>query len=172
MHVFSLKYVVRFPDPLVEVGRENECPESGEFFFHGRLRQKFSLKVDNSAQNWPSQHVNSHFLIDQPRASSLGAAVELLFFLPPVWAFSHNSIFQSDFRLDFLHIFQTFVSHLFSSLPLIWANLSIPLCLPVYHILMWRTGGPLLALQSSAHRIAPHGDPIQSQPNPSHPIHL
>ena len=37
----------------------------------------------------------------------------------------------------------TFVSHLFSSLPLIWANLSIRLCLPVYHILMWKTGGPL-----------------------------
>merc|ERR1712016_452860 len=86
------------------VSWENEGPESGEYFFHGRLWQKCSLKVDNSAQNWPSQHVNSHFLIDQPRASSLGAAVELLFFLPPVWAFSspslgfsHNSIFQSDF---------------------------------------------------------------------------
>ena len=126
---------------------ENEGPESGEYFFHGRLWQKCSLKVDNSAQNWPSQHVNSHFLIDQPRASSLGAAVELLFFLPPVWAFSHNSIFQSDFRLDFFHIFQTFVSHLFSSCMRLPPSLSfwptfqfLSVC---QYILMWRTGGPL-----------------------------
>ena len=128
------------------VSWENEGPESGEYFFHGRLWQKCSLKVDNSAQNWPSQHVNSHFLIDQPRASSLGAAVELLFFLPPVWAFSHNSIFQSDFRLDFFHIFQTFVSHLFSSCMRLPPSLSfwptfqfLSVC---QYILMWRTGGP------------------------------
>ena len=109
--------LVRFPDPLVEVGRENECPESGEFFFHGRLRQKFSLKVDNSAQNWLSPHVISHFLIDQPRTSALGAAVELLFCLPPVWessatnlGFSLNCISQ----LDFFHICFIFVFIRFS----------------------------------------------------------
>ena len=107
-----VRYLVRFPDPLVEVGRENECPESGEFFFHGRLWQKFSLKVDNSAQNWLSPHVISHFLIDQPRTSALGAAVELLFCLPPVWessatnlGFSLNCISQ----LDFFHICFIFV---------------------------------------------------------------
>ena len=141
-------YLVRFPDPLVEVGRENECPESGEFIFHGRLRQKFSLKVDNSAQNWPARHVNSHFLIDQPRASSLGAAVELLFSLPLIWAFSSSRLGFSQlyFQSDFFHICSVgFLSHLSgyffhvyfpplklhaspflpfgTSLPLIWALL-------------------------------------------------
>ena len=55
------------------VSWENECPESGEFFFNEILWQKFSLKVDNSTQNWPAQHVNSHFLIDQPRTAALKA---------------------------------------------------------------------------------------------------
>ena len=94
------------------VSWENEGPESGEFFFHGRLRQNFSLKVDNSAQNWPSQHVNSHFLIDQPRTSALGAAVELLFCLPPVWESSSSHLgFQLNCisQLDFFHICFIFV---------------------------------------------------------------
>ena len=107
----------------MEVGRENECPESGEFFFHGRLRQKFSLKVDNSAQNWLSPHVISHFLIDQPRTSALGAAVELLFCLPPVWessatnlGFSLNCISQ----LDLFHI----CFHPLFCLPPVWESSS------------------------------------------------
>ena len=33
-------YIVRFPDLLWEVGRENEPPESGFFFFRGLWRQK------------------------------------------------------------------------------------------------------------------------------------
>ena len=108
---------------------ENECPESGEFFFHGRLWQKFSLKVDNSAQNWLSPHVISHFLIDQPRTSALGAAVELLFCLPPVWESSATNLgkfrhqfgkvpppiwdFHSTVFLSWISFI--FVSYLFSS---------------------------------------------------------
>ena len=105
--------LVRFPDPLVEVGRENEGSVPGEFFFHGRLWQKFSLKVDNSAQNWPARHVNSHFLIDQPRTSALSAAVELLFCLPPVCHLCPSDLplaFFGFFQLDF---FPTHVPYLF-----------------------------------------------------------
>ena len=94
------------------VSWENEGPESGEFFFHGKLRQKISLNARKGAQNWPSQHVNSHFLIDQPRTSALGAAVELLFCLPPVWESSSSHLgFQLNCisQLDFFHICFIFV---------------------------------------------------------------
>ena len=126
--------LVRFPDPLVEVGRENEGPESGEFFFHGRLWQKFSLKVGKGAQNWLSQHVNSHFLADQTRESALVAAVELLFFLhcfgtfpSLIWDF-HTTVFPSRISFRFLQIcfrFSCFDAgsslHLFGTFPsLIW----------------------------------------------------
>ena len=107
---FITFHLVRFPDPLVEVGRENECPESGEFFFNGRFWQKFSLKAGKGAQNWFSQHVNSHFLIDQARESALGAAVELLFFLhwfgtfpSLIWDF-HTTVFPSRISFRFLQI--------------------------------------------------------------------
>ena len=63
------------------------------------------LKAGKGEQNWLSQHVNSHFLIDQPRESALGAAVELLFFLhwfgtfpSLIWDF-HTTIFPS--RISF-----------------------------------------------------------------------
>ena len=130
------------------VSWENEGPESGEFFFHGKLRQKISLNARKGAQNWPSQHVNSHFLIDQPRTSALGAAVELLFSLPLIWAFSSSRLGFSQlyFQSDFFHICSVgFLSHLSgyffhvyfpplklhaspflpfgTSLPLIWALL-------------------------------------------------
>ena len=75
------------PRPSCVEGRENEGPITGEFSFHGRLWQKFSLKVENSAHNWNLPHVNSLLFIDEPGISALGAAVQLLFSLPPVWAF-------------------------------------------------------------------------------------
>ena len=62
-------------------------PITRELNFHDRLWQKFSLKVENSAHNWYRQHVNSLLFIDEPSISPLGAAVQLLFSLPPVWAF-------------------------------------------------------------------------------------
>ena len=62
-------------------------PITRELNFHDRLWQKFSLKVENSAHNWNRQHVNSLLFIDEPGISPLGAAVQLLFSLPPVWAF-------------------------------------------------------------------------------------
>ena len=100
------------------VSWENEGPESGEYFFHGRLWQKCSLKVDNSAQNWPARHVNSHFLIDQPRASSLGAAS-----------------YFSDICFTFI-----FLLHASPSLSF-WPTFQfLSVC---QYILMWRTGGPL-----------------------------
>ena len=75
------------PRPSCEEGRENEGPKTGEFSFHVRLWQKCSLKVENSAHNWNRPHVNSLLFIDDPGISPLGAAVQLLFSLPPVWAF-------------------------------------------------------------------------------------
>ena len=87
------------PRPSCEEGRENEGPKTGEFSFHDRLWQKFSLKVENSAHNWNRQHVNSLLFIDEPGISPLGVAVQLLFSLPPVWAFpsSHLGIPISAF---------------------------------------------------------------------------
>ena len=46
------------PRPSCVEGRENEGPIRGEFSFHGRLWQKCSLKVENSAHNWNLPHVN------------------------------------------------------------------------------------------------------------------
>ena len=43
--------------------------------------------MENSAHNWNLPHVNSLLFIDEPGISPLGAAVQLLFCLPPVWAF-------------------------------------------------------------------------------------
>ena len=70
-----------------------------ELNFHGSLWQKISLKVEKGAHNWYRQHVNSHFVSDEPSISPLGAAVQLLFSLPPVWAFpsSHLGIPISAF---------------------------------------------------------------------------
>ena len=55
--------------------------------------------MENSAHNWYRQHVNSLLFIDEPSISPLGAAVQLLFSLPPVWAFpsSHLGIPISAF---------------------------------------------------------------------------
>ena len=87
------------PRPSCEEGRENEGPKTGEFSFHGRLWQKFSLKVEKGAHNWYRQHVNSHFFSDEPSISPLGAAVQLLFSPPLIWAFpsSHLGIPFSAF---------------------------------------------------------------------------
>ena len=62
-------------------------PITRELNFHDRLWQKFPLKLGNSAHNWNLPHVNSLLFIDEPGISPLGAAVQLLFSLPPVWAF-------------------------------------------------------------------------------------
>ena len=129
----------------MEVGRENECPESGEFFFHGKLRQKISLNARKGAQNWPSQHVNSHFLIDQPRTSALGAAVELLFCLPPVWESSSSHLgFQLNCisQLDFFHICFIFVFLRSGCLRLSSESATghFPLCVIAEpHIMMWES---------------------------------
>ena len=110
-------------------GRENEGPITGEFSFHGRLWQKFSLKVGNSAHNWNLPHVNSLLFIDEPGISPLGAAVQLLFSLPPVWAFPspHLGIPISAFFNWISFVFVPLFVFLFSdflqfglSLPLIW----------------------------------------------------
>ena len=87
------------PRPSCEEGRENEGPKTGEFSFNGRLWQNFSLKVEKGAHNWYRQHVNSHFFSDEPSISPLGAAVQLLFSPPLIWAFpsSHLGIPFSAF---------------------------------------------------------------------------
>ena len=114
-------------------------PITRELNFHDRLWQTFSLKVGNSAHNWYRQHVNSLLFIDEPSISPLGAAVQLLFSLPPVWAF-----LPLIWAFRFQHFSTGFLSflfrYLFSSsqtqctfLPPVWAfpsphlGLSLPL---------------------------------------------
>ena len=109
-------------------------PITRELNFHDRLWQTFSLKVGNSAHNWYRQHVNSLLFIDEPSISPLGAAVQLLFSLPPVWAFpsSHLGIPISAFFNWISFVFVPLFVFLFSRLnepsflqiglflPLIW----------------------------------------------------
>ena len=56
-----------------------------EVNFHGRLCQDLSLKVDKSVHIWFSQQMNSHFFNDQTHIIALGACVELLYSLPPIY---------------------------------------------------------------------------------------
>lgn len=151
--VKSLVFYSQVPRPSCEEGRENEGPKTGEFSFHDRLWQKFSLKVENSAHNWNRQHVNSLLFIDEPGISPLGAAVQLLFCLPPVWAFP-----PLIWAFRFQHFSTGFLSflfrYLFSSsqtecvfLPPVWAFPSSHLGLS--HPLIW--GLPFTSFLRPAH---------------------
>ena len=71
---------------MKRVGRTKGLKQ-GNFPSMADCGKKCSLKVENSAHNWNRQHVNSLLFIDEPGISPLGAAVQLLFSLPPVWAF-------------------------------------------------------------------------------------
>ena len=75
------------PRPSCVEGRENEGSKTAEFSFIGRLRKIFSWKVGKGAHNWNRQHVNSNFFSDDPSISQLGAAVEPLFSLRPIFHF-------------------------------------------------------------------------------------
>ena len=75
------------PRPSCVEGRENEGSKTAEFFFIGRLWKNFSWKVGKDAHNWNRQHVNSNFFSDDPSISQLGAAVEPLFSLRPIFHF-------------------------------------------------------------------------------------
>ena len=97
--------------------------------------------MENSAHNWNRQHVNSLLFIDEPSISPLGAAVQLLFSLPPVWAFP-----PLIWAFRFQHFSTGFLSflfrYLFSSsqtecvfLPPVWAFPSSHLGLS--HPLIW-----------------------------------
>ena len=88
--------------PRPSCGRENEGPKTREFSFHDRLWQKNSLKVEKGADNWYRQHVNSHFFSDEPSISPLGAAVQLLFSLPPVWAFPSSHLDRAQSLFNFV----------------------------------------------------------------------
>ena len=69
--------------------------------------------MEKGAHNWYRQHVKSNFFTDKTRKSALGAAVELLFSLPPV-CHSLPPVCHCIFQLDFSEIH---ISYLFYSLP-------------------------------------------------------
>ena len=138
--------VVRFPNSLgCELGERRACTRgiflpwqsvAKIFIESGQLRTELACSTRELAlSHWPTSHKCTE--------CGCGAA-----FLPSSsLGFPHNSIFQSDFQLDFFHIFQTFVSHLFSSCMRLPPSLSfwptfqfLSVC---QYILMWRTGGPL-----------------------------
>ena len=87
----------------------------------GQLRTELTFSTRELAlSRWPTSH--------KCTGCGCGAA-----FLPSSHlGFPLNSVFLSDFMLDFFHIFHIYFPSACVSLPLIWANLSIPLCLPVY----------------------------------------
>ena len=84
---YGLTKPSQVPRPSCVEGRENEGSKTAEFFFIGRLWKKFSWKVGKGAHNWNRQHVNSNFFSDDPSISQLGAAVEPLFSLRPIFHF-------------------------------------------------------------------------------------
>ena len=65
------------------MGWGNEPPESGEFFFNGRLWQKNSLKGGSKCTELVSSTRKLAPGQDETSKSALVAAVELLFCLPP-----------------------------------------------------------------------------------------
>ena len=71
--------------------------------------------MEKGSHNWYRPHVKSNFFSDKTRKSALGAAVELFFSLPLIWAFSSSRLGFSQlyFQSDFFHICSVgFLSHL------------------------------------------------------------
>ena len=95
--------------------------------------------------------MNSHFLVDQPRTNALGAAVELLFSLPLIWAF-HSTVFSCQISCWISFTFFTFIFLLHAS-PSLSFGPTFQFLSVCQYILMWRTGGPLF-LRLCSHKIA------------------
>ena len=139
--------LVRFPNSLgCELGERRACTRG--IFLPWQIVAKIFIESGQLRTELACSTRDLTLPIDQPRASSLGAAVELLFSLPLIWAFSSSRLGFSQlyFQSDFFHICSVgFLSHLSgyffhvyfpplklhaspflpfgTSLPLIWALL-------------------------------------------------
>ena len=99
--------------------------------------------MGKDAHNWNRQHVNSNFFSDDPSISQLGAAVEPLFSLRPIYHF-HFQHFSTGFPSKSYFIFVSPCPTACVDLPLPFGQFSTFLR-PIYHFPM-----PNLSLPFSA----------------------
>ena len=117
---------------LLEVGWGNEPPESGEFFFNGRLWQKNSLKGGSKCTELVSSTRKLAPGQDETSKSALVAAVELLFCLPQFGTMS-SSVWDNLSTVT-ATAFPSWISFIFAPIGFLSGCmlLSLGLCLPLF----------------------------------------